>query len=201
VRHGAIALLATLTLAGCAAPIRVPDPAVAMPDPAVLRHWTANGRMAFAATGEGGSGSFTWDQVEGETRLDLRGPFGAGGLRIVANDVSLTVQDGGGRNLDAEEARAELQVRLGADLPWTSLRYWMLGVPAPGAPGAVSSAEAGQLRVIEQAEWTIGYDAFTSAAGMLLPRRFTASRGEVRVKVVVDSWSVPSERSAPDQTR
>jgi outer membrane lipoprotein LolB len=158
--------------------------------------------MAFAVAGEGGSGSFVWDQVEAQTRLDLRGPFGAGALRILANDASLAVDDGGGRSLDAEAARIELQSRLGADLPWRSLRYWMLGVPDPGAPAVVSNSAAAPRRVIEQADWTIGYDAFTTEMGVGLPRRFMARRGDIRVKVVVDDWTVPSgSQTAPDPAR
>ena len=38
-----------------------------------------------------------------------------------------------GQPLDGEAARAELERRLGAQLPLAELRYWMLGVPAPGA--------------------------------------------------------------------
>lgn len=200
-RRGAAVLVVTLGLAGCATPARPPESA-AMPDPGTLRSWVATGRMAFAASGQGGSGSFVWDQVETRTRLDLRGPFGAGGLRVLADDESLTVEDGSGRSLDADAARVELKSRLGADLPWSNLRYWMLGVPAPGTPAAVSSADLAPLRVIEQADWTIGYDAFTAAAGVVLPRRFTARRGEVRVKVVVDAWSLPAaSRPTADPAR
>jgi outer membrane lipoprotein LolB len=179
-------------LAGCATPGSAPETTAVLPDPTSLRSWTASGRMAFAATGEGGSGSFVWKQSEAQTRLDLRGPFGTGALRILADDESLVVDDSTGRSLDAEAARVELQARLGADLPWTNLRYWMLGVPAPGAPAVVSNAETAPRKVIDQADWTIGYDTFTTESGVVLPRRFTARRGDVRVKIVVDTWTMPS---------
>jgi outer membrane lipoprotein LolB len=105
--------------------------------------------------------------------------------------------DGAGRSLDAAKARAELQQRLGADLPWTSLRYWMLGLPSPDLPAQVTDSAAAPWRVIEQSGWRIGYDAFTTTTGMALPQRFTATQGDVRVRVVVDTWSVPAG-GAPD---
>ena len=58
----ALALLACLTLAGCATPPRPAAPYVA-PDPADFPSWIASGRMAVAAHGDGGSGSFEWRQV------------------------------------------------------------------------------------------------------------------------------------------
>jgi outer membrane lipoprotein LolB len=191
VRRGALAILATLVVAGCATPPRSPGTAV-RPDPQALAYWSASGRLALSAGGEGGSGAFVWEQRDQTSQLDLRGPFGAGAVRVLATPDSLVVADGAGRSVDADAARAELQARLGAELPWVSLRYWMLGVPAPDQPAEVTDAAAAPWRVIEQAGWRIGYDAFTTATGLSLPQRFTATRGDVRVRVIVDTWSVPT---------
>ena len=190
-RGRALAVLATLVIAGCATPSRAPE-STARPDPGVLRQWSASGRLALSAGGEGGSGAFVWEQRDDTSQLDLRGPFGTGALRILATPDSLSMADGAGRNLDAAAARAELQARLGADLPWNNLRYWMLGVPAPDQPAEVTDAAAAPWRVIEQSGWRIGYDAFATTNGLSLPQRFTATQGEVRVRVVVDAWSVPA---------
>jgi outer membrane lipoprotein LolB len=196
VTRQALAILATLLIAGCATPSRAPEPA-ARPDPGLLREWSASGRLALSAGGEGGSGAFVWAQRDDVSQLDLRGPFGAGALRVLATPGSLSIADGAGRSLDADTARAELRARLGADLPWNSLRYWMLGLPAPDQPAEVTDSAAAPWRVIEQSGWRIGYDAFTTATGIALPQRFTATQGEVRVRVVVDAWSVPAG-GAPD---
>ena len=185
--RGAIALAATLALVGCAGVPRAPAVGVP-PDPASLRQWSVSGRLAVAADGQGGSGAFVWQQDGGTTRLDLRGPLGVGALRIVATAESLSLADGAGRVLDARAAQQELQARLGADLPWAHLRYWMLGLAAPDAPASVEDGPGAPPRVIEQSGWHIAYDAFTTAAGLQLPRRFTAGRESVRVKVVVDEW-------------
>ena len=188
-RRAALALAAAAVLAGCATPPVAP-PTGATADPSRLEQWTAAGRLALATGGEGGSGAFTWQQQSATTRLDLRGPFGAGALQVVVTPDSLSVADGAGRALDAEAARAELRARLGADLPWGSLRYWMLGVPAPDAPAEVTEAPAAPLRLIEQSGWSIGYDAFTPVGGLSLPRRLTATSGAVRVRVLVDQWTI-----------
>jgi len=184
-----MALAAVAALAGCATRPAAPTTSETV-DPQRLEQWTAAGRLALASGGEGGSGAFTWQQQSATTRLDLRGPFGAGALQVVVTPDSLSVADGAGRALDAEAAKAELRARLGADLPWGSLRYWMLGVPAPDAPAEVTEAPAAPLRLIEQSGWSIGYDAFTPVGGLSLPRRLTATSGAVRVRVLVDQWTI-----------
>jgi outer membrane lipoprotein LolB len=191
VKRVAAAILWILLLGGCAPTLRAPEPG-ARPDAAILQHWTASGRLALAADGEGGSGSFVWNQRAGVTELDIRGPLGAGALRIIATDEDLSVADGAGRTLDSDAARAHLQSRLGADVPWGRLRYWMLGVPSPDAPSLVSEAGTSPWRVIEQSGWRIGYEAFVATADGSLPQRFTASRETIRVKVIVDTWALPS---------
>lgn len=193
--RAAAAVLGTLLLGGCAPGLRAPEPGV-RPDAAILQHWTASGRIALAADGEGGSGSFVWSQRAGLTELDIRGPLGAGALQITATAGTLAVVDGAGRTLDPDAARAYLQSQLGADVPWDRLRYWMLGVPAPDAPAQVADAEARPWRVIEQSGWRIGYDAFVATPNGSLPQRFTASRESVRVKVIIDTWAVPSDAPA-----
>jgi outer membrane lipoprotein LolB len=181
------AAVVALALAGCAAPPRAPEGGT-RPDPAILNQWSASGRMAVAAGNDGGSGSFDWAQDGTTSRLDLRGPLGAGAVRLVVTPQTLSLADGSGRVLDADVARADLQARLGADLPWDHLRYWLIGLPAPGVEATVRDQDAPPWRVIEQAGWRLAYDSFEVVAGLSLPRRLTAEREAVRVRVIVDAW-------------
>lgn len=189
--------LAAAFIAGCASAPRAPD-ADAVPDPGSLRHWSASGRMAVAAGSDGGSGSFDWRQDGAVTRLDLRGPLGAGAMSLQITPDALTLTDGTGRSLDADAARAALRARLGADLPWSHLRYWMLGLPAPAEVATSREFDATPWRVIEQSGWTLAYDSFADVGGSSLPQRFSAQHGEVRVRVIVDRW-LPGAPATPGQ--
>ena len=197
-RRARASMLAALTLAGCATAPRAPHGTLA--DPAELRDWTATGRMAIAAGEDGGSGSFSWTQRDATTRLDLRGPLGAGGVRLVVAPGSMSLADAGGRELDAEAARADLEARLGADLPWHYLRYWMLGVPAPGTDASVSTHDDAPVRIIEQSGWRVGYDEFQAVQGLWLPVRLTAATAGARLKLVVSEWRFPGG-AGPAATR
>jgi len=186
-RAGTALVLAAL--GGCAvAPVAPPSFVPA--DPSAFVAWTASGRLALAANGEGGSGSFTWQQQADATTVSLRGPLGAGAMQVTVDGDRLSVADGDGHSLDTRQTRELLRERLGADLPWNSLRFWMLGIPSPDGPARVEDADQAPLRVIEQADWRIGYDAFRPTLGVSLPTRFTATREGVRLKVTVDEWQV-----------
>jgi outer membrane lipoprotein LolB len=194
VRAGLLVPLAVL-LAGCAAapPSRLLPP----PDPDALAGWTATGRLALAAGDEGGSGSFVWSQASESTTLQVRGPLGAGGLVIETDGRSLRLVEGNGRIIDPQSARQELRRRLGADLPLASLRYWMLGVPAPGSQARLVPGRRPPLRVIEQSGWRVGIDEFRSVAGFSLPVRLTATTDTARLKVVVSEWDLEPSAAAP----
>jgi outer membrane lipoprotein LolB len=182
------AAVAALVLQGCAAPPRAPDGGSA-PDPQALGQWVASGRIAIASGADGGSGSFDWVQ-DGETsRLDLRGPLGAAALRLTMAPGVLSLTDGAGRTLDEVAAEADLRARLGADLPWDHLRFWMLGVPDPGQPAVVEDHGAAPWRTMQQGGWRLAYDSYAVVEGLRLPRRFAAEREGVRVRVIVDAWS------------
>ena len=181
--------LAALALAGCAAaPTRAPD---TLPDPGMLSSWAASGRIALALGEEGGSGSFSWVQGGESATLTIRGPLGAGGLRIESNGRDLRVIQSDGRVLESAAARTLLNQRFGQDFPLGSLRYWMLGVPAPGTDASVSTHDDAPVRIIEQSGWRVGYDEFQAVQGLWLPARLTASAVGARLKLVVSEWRFP----------
>ena len=191
-----IALLLGLSvLAGCAS-MRPSVPGSAA-DPTRLTAWQASGRIGIAAPGAGGSGTFDWQQRSSASEVTVRGPLGIGALRIRADGDTLRVDDGDGHTLDADSARGLLMERLGIDLPLQELRFWMLGLAAPGQPADISEASEPPLRTIAQSGWQVRYDQFTALAGWRVPARMTASRGEVRIKLILDDWRLPSA-VAPD---
>ena len=189
-------LLVSVLLAACAVTPRAPVAPGAAIDPERVAQWSASGRLAMAVANDGGSGSFDWQQDGARTELQVRGPFGVGALRIVTDGVLLSVTDGDGQGLDAEAAREQLRARLGADLPLAELRYWMLGLPAPG-PDVHISGDARGVRTIEQAGWQVAYEPFTSVDGWAAPTRLVAARANVRIKVIVDDWRLPPAASGP----
>jgi outer membrane lipoprotein LolB len=185
-------LACAVVAAGCATTPSGGSSAARTADPAQLTQWLAKGRIALAAQGEGGSGSFVWQQRSERTELTVRGPLGAGGLALVTDGETIELADGAGQPLDGEAARAELERRLGVKLPLAELRYWMLGVPAPDAPGGGPvQASTGSMPGFVQGGWVVSYEELKPQAGWNLPARLTATTSGARVKIVVDDWILP----------
>jgi outer membrane lipoprotein LolB len=185
------ALCAAVLASACATAPVTPAGGGRAVDPDELSQWTAKGRIALTAKGEGGSGSFVWQQRSERTELAVRGPLGAGGLNIVTDGDRLEVDDGSGQAIDGEAARAALETRLGTSLPLGELRYWLLGLPAPDPTGPVQRA-SGAVAGFTQGGWVVSYEAFRSAGPWSLPARMTATTANARVRIVVDDWTVPS---------
>ncbi len=124
------------------------------------------------------------------TRLALTGPLGAGGVEVTAHAGDLSVVTSSGKRLGDAAARAELQDKLGFEPPLTSLRYWVLGVPDPGAPASVQLDSQQRLTGLTQDGWQVDYSAYMPVGAEWLPRLLTLRRAQVRVRVVVDGWQL-----------
>ena len=191
----AILLAAAALLAGCAvAPRRAAPPAAPtaaeLASLARLADFAVAGRVAVQSSSQGWSASFDWRESAGRGTLDVRGPFGAGATRITRSDERVVIESGSDAPLEIAAPftglEAALAARLGFPLPLAPLRYWILGVPAPGL---ASEGGAGRFR---QADWDVACDAYLRVAGAPapLPGRLVLTRAATRIRVVVDHWVV-----------
>lgn len=179
------AAASVLLLSACVAPVpRAQGPGQSV-DLATLSQWRAIGRMAVAADGSGGSGSFDWQQQDNQSRIQIQGPLGIGGMTLLLDGSAVQLEASDGRRLESQAALLELETRLGAPLPARNLRYWMLGIPAPG-PAQWRSQ--GVPQTLEQDGWVILYERSSGQSGAQLPTRLTATSGASRVRLVIDRW-------------
>jgi outer membrane lipoprotein LolB len=188
------------SLAGCrtVAPRPIIGPGAEAPWPEqraaleTLDRYALNGRVAVAANGQGFSASLRYTQLPRRTEFSLDGPLGIGGLRVEVEGDDVAVATSRGEKLDGPEARAELERRLGFALPLEDLRWWLLGIPAPG-DAAVNSNESGEIRDFTQRDWRVSVDSRIAGLGFSLPRRLTAQRIGVdgqpaRLKLLIEKW-------------
>ena len=163
---------------------------VATRDASELQEWRARGRIAVAGPDGGGSGSFTWWQRGENAEINLRGPIGIGSVQLALSANSIRVRTGDGQEFEAEPAQEELAARLGAHVPARDLRYWMVGLAAPGEHRWTTSADTATLT---QQDWRIEYRRFGVADGVRLPLRLEAVNGPAKVRVVIDRWQVETK--------
>ncbi|MFI4886664.1 MAG: lipoprotein insertase outer membrane protein LolB [Steroidobacterales bacterium] len=181
-------------LAGCQTVPVPPAPSVAWsvrrPSLQGLDRFGLHGRVAVAVGHQGFNAGLRWTQSAAVTHLALTGPLGAGGVEVTAAGSALSVITSSGKRLDDAAARAELEDKLGFEPPLTSLRYWVLGVPDPGAPASVQLDSQQRLTELTQDGWQVDYSAYMPVGAEWLPRLLTLRRAQVRVRMVVDGWQL-----------
>jgi outer membrane lipoprotein LolB len=191
---GAVAALGLL--AGCKTvpPAVVAGPGADAPWPEQraalekLDRYGLNGRVAVAANGQGFSAGLRYEQLPRGSNLALDGPLGIGGIRVVLDGQDVEVATSRGQKLDGEAARAELERRLGFALPLAELRWWLLGIPAPGEASLNQDDGSGEIRGFTQSGWQVSIDTRAPGLGFALPRRLTAEREGTRLKLLVERW-------------
>lgn len=207
-RTGSV-VIATLLLAGCAGlPVAPPATVPADDSPAMraraealglasgdcaLPTWGLRGRVALSNGRDGGSGTLDWSQGGGRLHLDLSAPVTRLGWRLDVEPQGATLHGAATAPLQGPDAAALLRETTGLEVPVAALGCWLRAVPADPArfgPAQVAVADAGLPQRIEQSGWRIVFEAWKPAAGGLppLPARLTASRGEDRVRLVIDLW-------------
>jgi len=153
-----------------------------------LQSFDLHGRVAVSSGDEGFSARLRWNQAAGRSEIALDGPLGVGGVRITSDGEQLTVINSKGETLDRDAAQAEMHARLGFEPPIAQLRYWMLGVPAPGGEPHETVDPEGRLLVLEQDGWHVDYSDYRVALAESVPARVTLTRGPLRVRLIVDGW-------------
>lgn len=197
-------LASLLALAGCASvPGRAPE---GPPNEAAwkthaarigqINGWELEGRVGIVTAKDGGSGSMDWRQDGDVMDFSFRGPFGAGALAVRGDSQALWVRSSRGDDFITTDPERDFAARLHVPLPVLSMRYWMLGLPDPGAPYAKRVDASGQLVTLDQRGWQVEYQSYAPFSGYRLPTRLLIQREAVRIKVAINRWTLPAPGAA-----
>ena len=141
--------------------------------------------MGITGVPQSGSGSFSWQQHDEVSRVNLHGPLGTGAVSLVL-DNALHVTLSNGVRYDADDALRELESKLGTAVPVRQLSYWLRGLAAPGE----HQWSDDEKKSLQQDGWNIEYGDSMSAGTLQLPRKITAVHDAVRIRVVIEEWKL-----------
>lgn len=153
------------------------------------RSWRFVGRIAVSTDGRGGSGRIEWAQDGDDFDVRLSAPVTRQGWRLhrAQGRVRLEGLEGGVR--EGTDAEALLLEATGWRLPVADMAAWVRGVRGEGSPATVDSDTQGRPIRIGQSGWQVDYPAWNEDAPAL-PTRVQAARGEAKVRLAIETWSV-----------
>lgn len=184
-------VLCSAVLAACVTTRRAPKPAGIDWEQRVAElqkqgSWQLDGRAAVAVGTQGWQATLNWRQRGEAAEVHLSGPFGVGALVLKRSPDGLSLNDAP----PSDAVLAQLQERLGFELPIDELRYWLLGVPDPSAAFELKRNDQDRALQLAQGDWTIDYDRYMNTDGDLMPAHLVMSREGVRVRIAVDRWNL-----------
>jgi len=136
----------------------------------------------------GVKGNLHWRQAPEAFDMRVAGPFGVGAANISGRGREVEIRTAR-RSFVTQDPEGDLKARLGWTFPVSHLRYWVLGQPAPGSKAQFELDGGGRIVAIEQDGWTLAFQEYQQAGALELPRKFEVANAEIRLKVVVDTWS------------
>lgn len=194
-----IALLGlALLLAGCSVAPPRPQPADTrrawqqhQAELATLHQWRLTGRLGIQTGHEGWHAGIDWRQTNGDYTITITAPLGQGSLQLQGDPDGVILQTSEGETVSAEDPGLLLYRQFGWKVPVASLRYWVLGLSAPGE--AVESLdEFGRLSHLQQADWEIEFLDYETQHGVELPGRVFVTNHQAKVRLVITEWQFPA---------
>jgi len=158
-----------------------------------LDAWSLQGRVALSNGRDGGSGRIDWRQHGVRYEVALSAPVTRQSWRLSGDAGSAQLEGLEGGTRSGTDATSLLLEATRWEIPVTALSSWARGLRADDGQGVatIRYGNDGRLARIEQGGWVIDYSDWRVSAipGIELPNRLNASRGEARVRLVVDRWS------------
>lgn len=158
---------------------------------ATKTQWSLQGRVALSNGRDGGSGRIDWRQEGVHYDIALSAPVTRQSWRLSGDEAGAQLEGLEGGTRIGPDPVELLREATRWEIPVTALSSWARGLRADPrhGPASVLYAADGRLGRIEQAGWVIDYSSWQAdAEGVELPNRLNASKGEAKVRLVVDRW-------------
>jgi outer membrane lipoprotein LolB len=156
---------------------------------AAVTTWGFTGKVSIKTADSAENARLRWSQGPASLQLEVSGPMGVKPVLFERQGTSLRVfRDKKWQSLDSETDA--LEAELGWPLPLKLLPWWLRGLPAPGADTGNREFTDGRLASLQQAGWTLHYEAYAVVAGLSLPSRIRFQRRDVSGKILLKRWTL-----------
>ena len=156
--------------------------------------WGLAGRVAVSNGRDGGSGRIDWSQQDAATyTVALSAPVTRQSWRLIAEPGLARLEGLEGGTREGPDAAGLVLEATRWQIPVQALSAWIRGLPADQStfgPVDLKFGEDGRLSRLVQDGWTVDYADWRTGDGaqVELPHRLNATRGEAKVRLIVDRW-------------
>jgi outer membrane lipoprotein LolB len=153
-------------------------------------HWLMQGRVAIRYGDEGGQGLLHWRQDDESYDLRFYDALNRLQLHIEGDAQGVLLHSRNQETRQAADAETLMQQYLGWSVPVNALRYWVRGLPEPELPVDESQLTNNRLLQLSQGDWRIQYQRYEEIDGIWLPDLLKIEAPTLRIKLVVEKWSL-----------
>ena len=189
-----VLLVNILFLSGCAY-FRKPAPAVVSYVPWKTRYmehrkikrWDMSGVLSITHKKKRDIVRFAWNQNYNDYSIKLSGPMNMGGVRIDGSKERVKFWRSSDEVIEASTPEELVSSELGWSIPVSDIRYWVLGMPAPGKVDYKYFDRYGHLNFFKQNGWRVKYSSFQVGVrkNLDLPSIVELQNKDVAVKIKI----------------
>lgn len=187
--------------------------------------WQLSGRISIRSEQDALSGALRWRQQKDAFVINFNSPLGQGAMQLSGDDIGVELRAANGRVLQADDLDQLFEEAAGWDVPLSSLRFWIFGIPSPDSKAKlqrVASPESkparltheqsgpqnidnqkmnqgqplGQIIEIRQYDWIVEYRDYMTTGSRSLPRKLRLKNPKLKIKIVIDRWQINTEIDA-----
>lgn len=152
-----------------------------------IHNFSVQARAAVTGAASG-SANLTWHQGPHDFDLRVSGPLGIGALSMAGDEAEVRVHTKK-QSFTTDDPEGTLREALGWALPIKGLRYWVLSLPSPQTQFGMTLDADGRVATLTQDGWKVDYTDYMSVKPVDLPRRIVLTRDDLKLRVIVDTWS------------
>lgn len=171
-----------------------------------LDNWQLRARLGLRSDRRSGSVTLLWEERPQQRDIRLLNPMGGGLVSLQQDANGARLEDNKRSSWQAATASAAIYQATGWRIPIEQLRWWLLGVVAPGSDDDYTLDGQQRLASVRSENWRLTIDEYRLFGSLELPSRITVqstleSSNErlMQARIIVKSWQhVTTEDSAAD---
>lgn len=154
-----------------------------------IHQFDIKGKIAVRTTQDSGSATIHWLQNGDNYTISIFGPLGSDGMTLHGRPGSVTMELANGKKVSANNAETLLAQQWGYHLPVSYLKYWIRGLPAPGADSQKLD-QYNRITSLSQAGWQVEFLTYTNQNGIEVPQKINVTSADLVTKLVIYNWEV-----------